>query len=112
MPREKRYEAHCPSPSCTGGHQNRLHPIRERPQWLPEEYVMKDGEALYRCNYCGLVWTQKSSNRPGFDAEPIGLYKNSFTFLDQGYRIREENTYGYWDTLRRKKLRRKRKPPL
>jgi hypothetical protein len=39
---------------------------------LPEKYVTKDGEALYRCNYCGLVWTQESSNRPGFDAKSIG----------------------------------------
>ena len=109
MPREKRYESHCPSPSCSGGHQNRLYQIRERPDWLPEEYVMKEGETLYRCNYCGLVWTQDSSNRPGFDAKPIGSYENSFTRLIPGYRIREENTSYYWNVVREKRFRGKRR---
>ena len=99
----KRYEPHCPSPTCTGGHKNKLYHIRGQPNWLPLEVrAPKKGEGiLYRCACCGLVWFQKRSKRPGFDAKPVGYYDDfqhpwEFVSLKGRYRIREQNTSCYW----------------
>jgi hypothetical protein len=91
MPCTKRYEAHCPSPTCTGRDRNKLYPIRGKPNWLPLGVWVqkKDDEILYRCAYCGL------------DAKPVGYYDDfqhpwEFVSLKGEYRIREQNTSRYW----------------
>ncbi len=97
------YEPHCPSPACTGGRKNRLHRIKGNPGWLPQEVwaLRKEDEILYRCAYCGLVWFQETSKRPGIDAHPVGYYDDpehpwEYIFLKGTYRIREQNTTRYW----------------
>jgi hypothetical protein len=99
----KRYDPHCPSPTCTGGYKYKLYHIKGKPNWLPLEHRVpkKEGQILYRCNYCGLVWFQERSKRPGLDAKPLGYYDNlqhpwEFVSLKRKYRIREQNTSRYW----------------
>jgi len=118
MPRLKQYEPHCPSPNCTSGHEHRLHPISGKPDWLPLEVwsQIEEGEILYRCNYCGLVWFQSSARRPGFNARPIGYYDDfqnprKFVPIEGRYTIREQNTSNYWEK-RKARLRKHRKRKL
>jgi uncharacterized Fe-S cluster protein YjdI len=99
----KRYEPHCPSPTCTGGEKSKLYHIRKKPNWLPPEAraTKKEGEIVYRCTYCGLVWFQEMSKKPGFDAKPIGYYDDlqhpwEFVSIIGKYKIREQNTSRYW----------------
>ena len=77
MPHMKRYEPHCPSPTCTEGHEDRLHPINKMPNWLPREVwgEKEKKEILYRCNGCGLIWFQERAKSPGFDARPVGYWE-------------------------------------
>lgn len=98
-----RYEPRCPSPTCTGGNRNKLSCVRGKPNWLSlEDWTKKkDGEILYRCTTCGLVWFQERSKRPGLDARPIGYYDDfqhpwEFVSLKDRYKIREQNTSLYW----------------
>jgi hypothetical protein len=77
--------------------------IRGKPNWLPlEDWAKKgDDEVFYRCAYCGLVWVQERSKRPGLDARPIGHYDDlqhpwEFVSLKDNYKIREQNTSRYW----------------
>jgi len=98
-----RYEPRCPSPTCTGRDRNKLSYVRGKPNWLSlEEWSKKrDGEILYRCAQCGLVWFQERSKRPGLDARPIGYYDDfqhpwEFVSLKDRYEIREQNTSRYW----------------
>lgn len=98
-----RYESHCPSPKCIGRNRNKLYHIRAKPNWLPLKVWTKKGDdqILYRCTYCGLVWFQERSKRPGLDAKPIGYYDDfqhpwEFVSLRGTYRIREQNTSRYW----------------
>lgn len=111
----KQYELRCPNPDCAGGHADRLHVVNGKPEWIPAEIMKlkKENEQIYRCNYCCLVWFQKSSKKPGFDPKIIGFYNN---FQNPGkfvpvknFRIRKENTLYYWDTRRKKRLQRKKK---
>jgi hypothetical protein len=102
----KGYEAHCPSPFCTGGHKNKLRRIRGSANWLPPKIWAKKNEQkpLYRCTSCGLVWFQKRSKRPGFDARPIGYYDNfdhpwEFVSFKGRLTIREQNTSRYWSKV-------------
>lgn len=98
------YEPHCPSPTCMGGDKNKLHHIKGNPSWLPPEVriLRKEDEFLYRCSYCGLVWFQETSMRPGLDANPVGYYYDDlhhpweFVSLKAKYRIRKQNTSRYW----------------
>jgi hypothetical protein len=97
------YEPRCPSPACTGGSKKKLQHIKENPNWLPPEVCAprKEDETIYRCAYCGLVWFQKVWKRPGIDAHPVGYYDNidhprEYVFLEDNYRIREQNTTPYW----------------
>ncbi len=97
------YEPHCPSPSCAGGDKNKLHYIKGNPSWLPPEVcaLRKEDEILYRCAYCGLVWFQEASKRPGIDAYPVGYYDDldhprEYVLVKGDYRIREQNTTPYW----------------
>jgi hypothetical protein len=106
MPCMKRYEPHCPSPTCTGGNKNKLYHIKGNPNWLPPEVrgPKKEGEILYRCTYCGLIWFQERSKRPGLDAKPVGYYDDlqhpwEFVSLKGKYRIREQNTSRYWHNV-------------
>jgi len=99
----KRYEPHCPSPTCTGGSKSKLCHIRKKPNWLPPEVrtPKKEGETVYRCTYCGLVWFQERSKRPGLDAKPVGYYDDlqhpwEFVSIKGKYKIREQNTGRYW----------------
>jgi hypothetical protein len=70
----KKYQPHCPASDCPGGH-DRLH---EFPRILiPEEILdqlRSTYDKIYRCNYCGLVWSQSSTRLPGFDPLPLGHY--------------------------------------
>jgi hypothetical protein len=104
------YEPHCPSPACTGGDKGKLLYIRENPTWLPAKVwtLRREGEILYRCACCGLVWFQQASKRPGIDAHPVGYYDDPehprrYVFLEGYYRIREQNTTSYWVNLGSKK---------
>ena len=108
----KRYEAHCPSRTCTGGHKNKLHRISGNPNWLSREVwaEKKEGENLCRCAHCGFVWFQESSKRLGLDARPVGYYDDfehpwEFVSLKHRYRIREQNTSHYWYNMRKKAIR-------
>jgi len=108
----KRYEPHCPSRTCTGGHKNKLCRIRGNPKWLTREVWAKEkgGENLCRCAHCGLVWFQESSKRLGLDARPVGYYDDfehpwEFISLKHRYRIREQNTGRYWYNMGRKAIR-------
>ena len=106
------YEPHCPSPACAGGDKNKLHHIKGNPNWLPPEVCAprKEDEILYRCAYCGLVWFQEASKRPGIDAHPVGYYDDlDHVFLKGHYRIREQNTTPYWYSMGNK--RRDPRPP-
>jgi hypothetical protein len=100
------YEPRCPSPACAGGDKNKLHHIKGNPSWLPPEVwaLRKEDEVLYRCAYCGLVWFQETSKRPGIDAHPVGYYDDldhpwEYVFLKSNYRIREQNTTRYWYSM-------------
>jgi len=108
----KRYEPHCPSRTCTGGHKNRLYRIRGNPNWLPREIwaKKKEEQSLCRCVYCGLAWFQENSKRLGLDARPVGYYDDfehpwEFVSLKPRYRIREKNTSRYWYSMGRKAIR-------
>jgi len=108
----KRYEPHCPSRTCTGGHKNRLYRIRGNPSWLNREvWAKKKGrESLCRCAYCGLVWFQESSKRLGLDARPVGYYDDfehpwEFVSLIRRFKIRKQNTSRYWTNEGRKAIR-------
>jgi hypothetical protein len=108
----KRYEPHCPSRTCTGGHKNKLHRIGGKPNWLTQEIWAKKKreEILCRCAYCGLVWFQKGSKMLGFDARAVGYYDDSehpweFVSLKGRYRIRKQNTSRYWYNVGRKAIR-------
>lgn len=108
----QRYEPHCPSRACTGGHKNKLYRIRGNPIWLTRKVWVKKkrAESLYRCAHCGLVWLQKNSTKLGLDARPVGYYDDfdhpwEFVFLKHRYRIREQNTSRYWYNKRRKAIR-------
>ncbi len=111
----KRYEPHCPSRTCTGGHRNRLHRISGKPNWLGRQLwdKKKGEEILCRCSYCGLVWFQKRSERLGFDARPVGYYDDfehpwEFVPSKRRFMIRERNTSSYWCNVGRKGIRRPR----
>jgi hypothetical protein len=102
----KRYEPYCPSPTCTGGNKSKLCNIRVKPNWLPPEVwaQKKEGEIVYRCTYCGLIWFQHKAKRPGLDANPVGYYDDlqhpwEFVSLKRKFRIREQNTSHYWYNL-------------
>jgi len=108
----KRYEPHCPSRTCTGGHKGKLFRIRGSPNWLRREVwaKKKEGENLWRCGHCGFVWFQESSKKLGLDARPVGYYDDlehpwEFVSLKHRYRIREQNTSHYWHNLGRKAIR-------
>jgi hypothetical protein len=108
----KRYEPHCPSRTCTGGHKNKLYWIRGNPNWLTREVRAKGrgGEDLCRCAHCGLVWFQESSKKLGLDARPVGYYDDfehpwEFVSLKHRFRIREQNTSRYWYNKGRKAIR-------
>jgi len=108
----KRYEPHCPSRTCTGGHKNKLHRISGNPNWLSREMwaEKKEGESLCRCAHCGFVWFQESTKRLGLDARPVGYYDDfehpwEFVSLKHRYRIREQNTSHYWYNMERKAIR-------
>lgn len=99
----RRYEPHCPSRTCTGGHKNKLFHIKGKPNWLPPEVWIekKEEEIVYRCSDCGLVWFQEKSKRQGVDARPFGYYDKfdhpwEFVPLKGRYTIREQNTSRYW----------------
>jgi len=108
----KRYEPHCPSRTCTGGHRNKLHYISGKPNWSGQQLwdKKKEEEILCRCSYCGLVWFQKDSEKLGFDVRPVGYYDDfehpwEFVPLKRRFKIREQNTRSYWYNLRRKGIR-------
>jgi len=106
------YEPHCPSPACAGGDKNKLRHIKGNPGWLPPEVcaLRKEDQILYRCSYCGLVWFQEASKRPGIDPYPVGYYDDlDQVFLKGNYRIREQNTTFYWYHMGSK--RRDPRPP-
>jgi hypothetical protein len=112
MPCVEGYEPHCPSPFCIGGHKNKLCRIRRNPNWLPLKIwaEKEQEELLYRCTSCGLIWFQKRSKRPGFDARPVGYYDDfdhpwEFISLKSGFTIREENTSRYWYVVGTKAIR-------
>jgi len=88
MLRLTRYEPHCPSPKCTGRNRSKLYHIRAKPNWLPPKVWTKKGDdqILYRCTYCGLVWFQERSKRPGFDAKPIGYWEFGWELRSSGKR--------------------------
>ena len=97
------YEPHCPSHACMGGDKNKLHRIKGNPNWLPAEVraLRREDDVLYRCAYCGLVWFQEPSKRPGIDAYPVGYYDDpehpwEYVSLKDNFRIREQNTSRYW----------------
>ena len=108
----ERYEPHCPSRTCRGGHKNKLYRIRGNPSWLAREVWArkKRGEFLCRCAHCGLVWFQEFSKRLGLDARPVGYYDDfehpwEFVSLKHRYRIRAQNTSRYWHNLGRMTVR-------
>ncbi len=108
----QRYEPHCPSRTCTGGHGNKLYRIRGNRNWLSREVwaKKKGGENLCRCAHCGLVWFQESFKKLGLDARPVGYYDDvehpwEFVSLKHRVRIREQNTSRYWHNMGKKALR-------
>jgi hypothetical protein len=108
----KRYEPHCPSPTCTGGHRNKLHRISGKPNWLGQQVrdKIKEKEISCKCSCCGLVWFQKDSEKLGFDARPVGYYDDfahplGFVPLRKRFQTREQNTTSYWYNVRRKGIR-------
>jgi hypothetical protein len=108
----RRYEPHCPSRTCTGGHKNKLYRIRGSPSWLTRKVwaKKKEGESLCRCAHCGFVWFQENSKKLGLDAIPVGYYDDfehpwEFVSLKHRYRIREQNTSRYWGNMERKAIR-------
>ena len=67
---------HCPATSCADG--KRKQDIMSGGD-VPTGVSLRDGEALYRCPYCGLMWTQRGSDRPGIlrrlEARAVGFQK-------------------------------------
>src|SRR2546425_736471 len=79
MPERKDYEPRCPAVNCAGGTSDRIMPLNRsdpRPARIPQKVLngLDERTQLWWCSYCGLVWTQKSTSRPGFDPTPIGFY--------------------------------------
>lgn len=115
MPPRKTYEPHCPANDCSGGHAPRLHKVSAENVKITQEVLSrkKTEDEIYRCNYCGFVWFQSSSSRPGFDPTPAGFYgdfsnPDIFVAVAENYEIRRTNTPWYWTELRNKQMKRKK----
>ena len=114
MPTRKGYEPHCPAVDCSGGHADRLHLTTSEAVHMPPDVAArrKNSESIYVCSYCGLVWFQKATARPGFEARPAGWWDSiqwpwEFHPAGETYRIREQNTRDYWEEKREKRHRRR-----
>ncbi len=96
MPRKKKDKVCCPAPDCRGGYSHRLYEVNAKLiQKIPPEVLArkKDDESIYRCNYCGFVWGQKSYRRMGIDVTPLGFYDNftnpnKFVAVSENYETR------------------------
>ena len=117
----KKYEPHCPAQNCIGGYEERLHQISAEAAHLTPEVLKRreDKSSIYRCSYCGFVWFQKSSTRPGLDPTPAGKWDSpqrpgEFYALPITFEIREQNTRAFWDEhfdkLRKSRAKSGRKP--
>jgi hypothetical protein len=113
MPRAKTYQPHCPAYDCSGGYESRLHPVTaDAVHITPDILALKETEdVIFRCNYCGFVWFQKSSFHKGFNPTPAGFYdsihgRDKFVPAED-YKIRDENTSDYWNERRQRKLKRR-----
>ena len=75
---------HCPAESCADGKRKRdlIHLTNTRD--VPAEISLRDSEALYRCPYCGLMWTQRASDSRGIlrrhEARAVGHKKIGKSF--------------------------------
>ena len=70
---------HCPAESCADGKRKPDYVDPVQGDDIPDEVTQQEGEALYRCLYCGLMWTQKGSDQPGIlrrgEARAVGIQK-------------------------------------
>lgn len=101
----KGYVPHCPSPSCIGGYEHKLRKATSKLVNMPGDVSeqARDGEVIYRCQYCGLVWFQKAGVRPGLDARVAGWYDgpqspNKFLRVKGPYDIRPQNKSWCWES--------------
>lgn len=81
---------HCPAESCADGKRTqdliRIQTSRE----MPTGVSLRESEALYRCPYCGLIWTQRASDSHGMlrrdESRAVGHKKigKSFEVIPSG----------------------------
>jgi hypothetical protein len=108
----KKFQPHCPALGCSGGHADRLHEVSLEQIEIPQVILARKRDTdnqIWRCSYCGLVWLQKSTSRPGFDPLPLGYYTNlEFAPVYNAFKIREGNKANYpsrrpWHNLKKAK---------
>lgn len=75
MRRKKTYEPRCPAVRC-GACAAYLGKVRAEHVKMPAEILARkfEGEVIYHCNYCKLVWFQPSDAPPGLGPRPVGYY--------------------------------------
>ncbi len=84
--RRKRWESHCPNSACGGGYATKLRRLTqgERNRIGRSNLVLSPGEKPYICGYCGCVWKQPATARPGYKAKIIGKLDASWQPLKAG----------------------------
>lgn len=99
LPKKRKYVPHCPSRTCSGGHEHMLHHFdlfrAMRLGLIPTNVAeLRRGETAYRCSYCGLIWFQRS-RKIGLDPFVVGYYDSprhpGFRPLGPHFQRRHEN---------------------
>ena len=77
---------HCPNQSCARGKlEHSLIDQVERDE-LPNGVTVEDDQAVYRCSWCGLLWTQRSGDSPGWlrrsESKVVGFQRPGERFVE------------------------------
>jgi len=75
---------HCPNKGCARGKRDDDIIERVERDELPNGVTVEDDQTVYRCSWCGLMWTQWGKDSPGwlrrYESRVVGFQRPGETF--------------------------------